>query len=102
MRERTTILQKLARTNLGAALQSLRMIYVSFIRPVLKYANPVLKLASHTSLEKLDRVRLHCASYWRLPGCEPLNLRRGEQTVSAQEIYLRTGEVAPLRSTQRN
>ncbi|GFN75862.1 LOW QUALITY PROTEIN: hypothetical protein PoB_000236800 [Plakobranchus ocellatus] len=31
-------------------------------------------------------------------GCEPLGLRRGEQTVYAQERYLRTGEGAPLNT----
>ncbi|GFO44393.1 hypothetical protein PoB_007089800 [Plakobranchus ocellatus] len=40
VREKTRTLQKLAGTNLGATLQSLRTIYISFIRPVLEYANP--------------------------------------------------------------
>ncbi|GFN85280.1 RNA-directed DNA polymerase from mobile element jockey-like [Plakobranchus ocellatus] len=57
VRERIRILQKLAGSNWGATSQSLRTIYVSFIRPVLEYANPVLNLASRTSLEKLDRVQ---------------------------------------------
>ncbi|GFN94432.1 reverse transcriptase-like protein [Plakobranchus ocellatus] len=57
VRERTGILQKLAGTNWGATPKSLRTIYVSFIRPVLEYANLVLNLASRTSLEKLDRVQ---------------------------------------------
>ncbi|GFO28546.1 hypothetical protein PoB_005505100 [Plakobranchus ocellatus] len=108
VRERTRILQKLAGTNWGATPQSLRTIYVSFIRPVLEYANPVLNLASQTSLGKLDRVqnaalRLVLGALRSTPiaileletGCEPLGLRRGEQTVYAQERYLRTGEGAP-------
>ncbi|GFO26921.1 RNA-directed DNA polymerase from mobile element jockey-like [Plakobranchus ocellatus] len=90
VRERTRILQKLAGTNWGATPQSLRTIYVSFISPVLEYANPVLNLASRTSLEKLDRVqnaalRLVLGAT-RSPliailelaaGGEPLGLRRG-------------------------
>ncbi|GFO05989.1 RNA-directed DNA polymerase from mobile element jockey-like [Plakobranchus ocellatus] len=109
VRERTRILQKLAGTNWGATPQSLRTIFVSFIRPVLEYAKPVLNLAS-TSLEKLDRVqnaalRLVLGALRSIPiailelaaGCELLGLRRGEQTVLAQERYLRTGEGAPLK-----
>ncbi|GFO04054.1 RNA-directed DNA polymerase from mobile element jockey-like [Plakobranchus ocellatus] len=65
VRERTTILQKLAETNWGATPQSLRTIYVSFIRPVLEYANSALNLASRTSLNKLDRVQNAASvSYW--------------------------------------
>ncbi|GFN84233.1 RNA-directed DNA polymerase from mobile element jockey-like [Plakobranchus ocellatus] len=110
VRERTRILQKLAGTNWGATPQSLRTIYVSFIRLVLEYANPVLNLASGASLEKLDRVqnaalRLALRALRSTPtailevaaGCEPLGVRRGEQTVFAQEKYLRTGEGAPLK-----
>ncbi|GFN95950.1 reverse transcriptase-like protein [Plakobranchus ocellatus] len=108
---RIPILQKLAGTNWGATPQSLRTIYVSFIRPVLEYANPVLNLASRTSLEKLDRVqnaalRLVLGAPRSTPiailelaaVCEPLGLRRGEQTVFAQERYLRTGEGASLKA----
>ncbi|GFN84208.1 hypothetical protein PoB_001071400 [Plakobranchus ocellatus] len=110
VRERTRVLQKLAGTNWGATPQSLRTIYVSFIRPVLEYANPVLNLASRTSLEKLDRVqnaalRLVLGALRSTPiaileitaGCEPLGIRRGEQTVFAQERYLPTGEGEPLK-----
>ncbi|GFN79019.1 DNA/RNA polymerases superfamily protein [Plakobranchus ocellatus] len=79
---------------------SVRLAVVTFIRPVFEYANPVLNLASRTSLEKLDRVqnaalRLVLRALWSTPiailelaaGCEPLGLRRGEQTVFAQERY---------------
>ncbi|GFN89017.1 RNA-directed DNA polymerase from mobile element jockey-like [Plakobranchus ocellatus] len=57
VREKMTILQKLAETNWGATPQSPRTIYVSFSRPVLEYANTVLNLASRTSLGKLERVQ---------------------------------------------
>ncbi|GFN90798.1 RNA-directed DNA polymerase from mobile element jockey-like [Plakobranchus ocellatus] len=111
VRERTRILQKLAGTNWGPTPQSLRTIYVSFIRLVLKYANRVLNLASRTSLEKLDRVQNAALCLVLGPlkstpiailelaaGCELLGLRRGEQTVLAQERYLRTCEGAPLKT----
>ncbi|GFN97352.1 hypothetical protein PoB_002385800 [Plakobranchus ocellatus] len=91
--------------------QSLRTIYISFIQPILGYANTVLNLASRTSLEKLDRVQkaallLVLGVLWSTPitilglaaGCEPLGLRRGEQIVLALKRYLRTGEDAPLTS----
>ncbi|GFO44847.1 RNA-directed DNA polymerase from mobile element jockey-like [Plakobranchus ocellatus] len=52
VRERTAIFQ-----NLRNKLRRHTALYVSFIRPVLEYANPVLNLASRTSLEKLDRVQ---------------------------------------------
>ncbi|GFO44391.1 hypothetical protein PoB_007089600 [Plakobranchus ocellatus] len=77
VRERTRILQKLAGTNLGATLQSLKTIYISFIRPVLESAPiAILKLVA---------------------GCELLGLRRGEETVLAQLRSRRMGEGAPLR-----
>ncbi|GFN81916.1 hypothetical protein PoB_000842200 [Plakobranchus ocellatus] len=50
-----TIFQKPSGTNWGTKLQPLGMICVSFIRPLLEYTNPVLNLASRTSLEKLKR-----------------------------------------------
>ncbi|GFO36149.1 reverse transcriptase-like protein [Plakobranchus ocellatus] len=115
VRERIRILQKLDGTNWGVTPKSLRTIYVSFTRAVLEYANPVLNLASRTSLEKLDRVqnaalRLVLGALRSTPiailelatGFEPLGLRRGEQTVFAQERYLRTGEGAPLRTMVEN
>ncbi|GFO48819.1 non-ltr RNAse hi domain of reverse transcriptases [Plakobranchus ocellatus] len=115
VRERTRILQKLAGTNWGATPQFLRTIYVSFIRPVLEYGNPVLNLASRTSLGKLDRVqnaalRLALGALRSTPiailelatGCGPLGLRRREQTIFAQERYLLTGEGAPLRTMVEN
>ncbi|GFN92935.1 hypothetical protein PoB_001944100 [Plakobranchus ocellatus] len=57
VRERIGLLHKLASTNWGANLRSLRTIYVSYVRPLLEYANPVLNLASTKSLEKLERVQ---------------------------------------------
>ncbi|GFN83587.1 reverse transcriptase-like protein [Plakobranchus ocellatus] len=106
VRERTRILQKLVGTNWGATPQSLSTIYVSFIRPVLEYANPMPNLASQTSLGKLDRVhnaalRLVLGALRSTPitilelatGCEPLGLRRGEQIVYAQERNRRRSTV---------
>ncbi|GFO43421.1 hypothetical protein PoB_006992600 [Plakobranchus ocellatus] len=71
--ERVTIMNKLAGRNWGATPQSLRTIYVSFMRPVLEYANALLNLASRTSLEKSDRVQNpHKASYWGRSGVPQL------------------------------
>ncbi|GFO12475.1 RNA-directed DNA polymerase from mobile element jockey-like [Plakobranchus ocellatus] len=66
VQEPTAILQKLAGTNRGATPRSLISIsmFASFIRVVLAYVNPVLNLASRTSVEKLDRIKnLHWDSY---------------------------------------
>ncbi|GFO17683.1 reverse transcriptase-like protein [Plakobranchus ocellatus] len=101
--------------NWGANLRSLRTIYVSYVRPVLEYANPVLNLASTKSLENLERVqnaalRLITGGMRSTPiailqlaaNCEPLELRREEHTVLTQEKYLRAGEGSALKQMAEN
>ncbi|KAK3768288.1 hypothetical protein RRG08_031080 [Elysia crispata] len=89
VRERIGLMKKLAGTNWGAALSSLKTLYVTFIRSALEYANPILNLASKTSLGKLDRIqnaamRLMTGGLRSTPitalevatGCEPLETRQ--------------------------
>ena len=48
VRERIGLKKKLASTNWGATLSSLKTLYVTFVRSALEYANPILNLASKT------------------------------------------------------
>ena len=88
VRERIGLMKKLAGTNWGATLSSIKTLYVTFVRSTLEYANPILNLASKTSLGKLDRIqnaamRLMTRGLRSTPiaalevatGCEPLESR---------------------------
>ncbi|KAK3777764.1 hypothetical protein RRG08_038015 [Elysia crispata] len=110
VRERIGLMKKLAGTNWGATLSSLKTLYVIFVRSALEYANPILNLASKTSLGKLDRIqnaamRLMTGGLRSTPitvlevatGCEPLETRREVQTLMARERFLRLGESNPLK-----
>ena len=110
VRERVGLMRKLAGTNWGAALESLKILYVTFVRSALEYASPILNLASKKSLEKLTRVqnaamRLMTGGLRSTPiaalevatGCEPLHLRREVQTLVTRERFLRLGESNPLK-----
>ncbi|KAK3774838.1 hypothetical protein RRG08_018829 [Elysia crispata] len=110
VQERIGLMKKLAGTNWGAALSSLKILYVTFVRSALEYANPILNLASKTSLGKLDRIqnaamRLMTGRLRSTPiaalevatECEPLETRREVQTLMARERFLRLGESNPLK-----
>ncbi|KAK3769987.1 hypothetical protein RRG08_061959 [Elysia crispata] len=110
VRERIGLMKKLAGTNWGATLSSLKTLYVAFVRSALEYANPTLNLASKTSLGKLDRIqnaamRLMTGGLRSTPiaalevatGCEPLETRLEVQTLMARERFLRLGESNPLK-----
>ncbi|KAK3779719.1 hypothetical protein RRG08_013674 [Elysia crispata] len=110
VRERIGLMKKLPGTNWGATLSSLKTLYVTFVRSALEYANPILNLASKTSLGKLDRIqnaamRLMTGGLRSTPiavlevatGCEPLETRREVQTLTARERFLRLGESNPLK-----
>ncbi|KAK3756386.1 hypothetical protein RRG08_038875 [Elysia crispata] len=56
VRERIGLMKKLAGTDWGASLSPLKTPYVTFVRSALEYVNPILNLASKTSLGKLDRI----------------------------------------------
>ncbi|RUS68499.1 hypothetical protein EGW08_023739 [Elysia chlorotica] len=108
--DRVSIMRKLAGTSWGSGTTSLRTLYVTFVRPVLEYANPILNLASRTSLEKLSKVqnsalRMVTSGLRSTPitalelatRCEPLCLRREQQTLAAKERYLRFEDHHPLK-----
>ncbi|KAK3758827.1 hypothetical protein RRG08_036267 [Elysia crispata] len=107
---RIGLMKKLAGTNWGATLSSLKTLYVTFVRSALEYANPILNLVSKTSLGKLDRIqnaamrlltgRLRSTPIAALEvatGCEPLETRREVQTLMTRERFLRRGESNPLK-----
>ena len=113
--ERVALMRKLAGVKWGATLHSLRTIYVTFVRPILEYASPVMSLASETTLSKLDRVqnttmRLMAGGLRSTPitaleiatRCEPPSLRRRGQTLLARERFLRFPEHSPLRTMTKN
>ncbi|GFO48555.1 reverse transcriptase [Plakobranchus ocellatus] len=115
VREQLGIVQKVAGTSWGAKPLTLRTLYTSFVRPVLEYANPILNLVSHKSLETLDKVqnaalRLITGGLQSTPisvleaatGCEPLGLRREVQTVKTLEEYLRMEAGSTLKGTAEN
>ena len=71
---------------------------MTYVRPVLEYANPILSLAIATSLKRLDNIqnvsmRLMTRGLRSIPiavneaetGCEPLALRRQGQALMARE-----------------
>ena len=110
VRERIGLMKKLAGTNWGTTLSSLKTLYVTFVRSALEYANPILKLARKISLGKLDRIqnaamRLMTGGLRSTPiaalevatGCEPLESRQEVQTLMARERFLRFGESNPLK-----
>ena len=110
VRERIGLMKKLAGTNWGATLSSLKTLYVTFIRSALEYANPILNLAIKTSLSKLDRIQNAAMRLISTPiatmevatGCEPLEIRREAQTLMARERFLRFGESNLLKDLEES
>ena len=114
-RSRLELLKILAGSGWGATLHSLRTIYLTYVRPVLEYASPVLTLANPSTLKKLDLVQNAAARYIlgglistpikvleRATAVEPLGLRRDAQCALARERFLRIPEASPLRAMSEN
>ena len=105
----------LAGSGWGATLQSLRTMYLAYVRPVLEYASPVLTLANPSTLKKLDLVQNAAARFIqgglrstpikvleRATAVEPLGLRRDAECALARERFLRIPEASPLRAMSEN
>ena len=114
-RSRLDLLKMLAGSGWGATLQSLRTMYLAYVRPVLEYASPVLTLANPSTLKKLDLVQNAAARFIqgglrstpikvleRATAVEPLGLRRDAECVLARERFLRIPEASPLRGMSEN
>ena len=56
-RRRLNIVKKLASTKWGANKQTLRQLYMGYIRPTLEYSSAALSTATHTNLATLDKVQ---------------------------------------------
>ena len=54
---RMRILQKLAGTQWGANLKTLKQVYIGSVRPVLEYGSSTFGTAASTALQKLDKIQ---------------------------------------------
>ena len=54
---RMRILQKLAGTQWGANLKTLKQVYIGSVRPVLEYGSSTFGTAASTTLQKLDKIQ---------------------------------------------
>ena len=105
----------LAGSGWGATLQSLRTMYLAYVRPVLEYASPVLTLINPSTLKKLDLVQSAAARFIqgglrstpikvleRATAVEPLGLRRDTECALARERFRRIPETSPFRAMSDN
>ena len=107
---RLNLLKRLASTTWGANKQTLRQMYIGYIRSVLDYGSSLQTIASKSTTSNLDRVqnqagRLICGGFRSTPsaaceidaGLEPLDLRRERATLEATERYRRLPKHHPNR-----
>ena len=99
---RLNLLKRLASTTWGASKQTLRQMYIGYVRSVMDYGSSLQTIASKTSTSSLDRVqnqagRLICGGFRSTPSAaceidanlEPLDIRRERATLEATERYRR-------------
>ena len=107
---RLNLLKRLASTTWGANKQTLRQMYIGYIRSVMDYGSSLQTIASKSTTSNLDRVqnqagRLICGGFRSTPsaaceidaGLEPLDLRRERSTLEATERYKRLPKHHPNR-----
>ena len=107
---RLNLLKRLASTTWGANKQTLRQMYIGYIRSVMDYGSSLQTIASKSSTSNLDRVqnqagRLICGGFRSTPSAaceidanlEPLDLRRERATLEATERYRRLPKNHPNR-----
>ena len=108
--KRLGLLKRLASTNWGADMNTLRSLYIGYIRSVLDYNQCLLISCSKTTQKSLDRiqnnaVRLICGGMKSSPtsaceitsNIEPLGLRREKATLELQERCLRMPDRNPAQ-----
>ena len=101
-RRRLNIFKKLASTKWGANKQTLRQLYMGYIRHTLEYSSAALSTATHTNLATLDKVQNQALRFISgamkttpTSACEiecniePLDIRRDAAIVTTYERYQR-------------
>ena len=107
---RLNLLKRLASTTWGANKDTLRQMYIGYVRSVMDYGSPFQIIASNSSTSSLGRVqnqagRLICGGFRSTPSAaceidsnmEPLDIRRERATLEATERYRRLPQSHPNR-----
>ena len=105
---RLNLLKRLASTTWGANKDTLRQMYIGYVRSVMDYGSSIQTIASNSSTSSLDRVqnqagRLICGGFRSTPSAaceidanlEPLDIRRERATLEATERYRRLPQSHP-------
>ena len=108
--KRLNLVKRLASLSWGASKQTLRQLYLGYVRSIMDYAQSLQTVASKTAISSLDRVqnqalRLICGGLRTTPtaaceieaNIEPLDLRRERATLEATERYKRLPTYHPNR-----
>ena len=101
-RRQLNIVKKLESTKWGANKQTLRQLYMGYVRPTLEYSSAALSTATHTNLATLDKVQNQALRFISgamkttpTSACEiecniePLDIRRDTAIVTTYERYQR-------------
>lgn len=104
-RKRLQLLKKLAGSSWGSDRQTLRSLYLGYVRSALEYSNSLLAMCSKTTREKIDKVQNNAlqlingsmrstpiAACEILANVEPLDLRREKAAI---ELYERSLRMSP-------
>ena len=103
--KRLSLLKRLASTNWGSDMNTLRTLYIGYIRSVLDYNQSLIISSSQSTSSVLDRIQNHalrfiCGGLRTTPtsacevqaNVEPLSLRRAKATLELTERCLRMPE----------
>ena len=103
---RLNLLKHLSSLNWGADKETLRQLYIGYIRSVIDYSLPLQSIASHSSLAQLDRVQNQALRFVSgamkttpTSACEihtniePLDLRRKSATLETFERFVRLEDI---------
>ena len=110
--KRLSLIKRLASTTWGSDLDTLRTLYISYVRSILDYNQSLQLSSSETTLLELDRVQNHalrfiCGGMRSTPtnaceihtSIEPLALRRNKAALELQERCERLNQKHPARKT---
>ena len=110
-RKRLRLIKRLATTTWGANKETLRHLYLGYVRSAMEYALPIQSVASKRTTASLDTVqnqslRLVCGGMRSTPtaACEidarvePLDLRRERAVLESKERYCRLETDQPNRA----
>ena len=124
-RRRLNIVKKLVNTKWGANKQTLRQLYLGYIRPTLEYSSAALSTATHTNLAPLHKVQnqalrfisgamkphqqvhvrlsatlSHWTSVDMLQSSQPMNATRGLNTIQTKRSSRHGGRIHGLISNK--